>query len=336
MTDAPPPTWDQENKRWIDGHCCVCARPRTHESGRVRRIKDGHVCNSCRKGILADLTGILDLCSAAGEQLQPPVRGAGGGGAGYRSKAPITVAAVDPELTEVSTGGYLDPEPWPLLTLLESWESTIRERRGFADYATARGLRLKHAAGITLDGKKPTADPHRIARAPRTALARVTMTEVVRFLGSQTDWVTTDPTFPVDDYATEIHDAYQALRRWDATLGDHSGTAVNCPTPDGHGGTCGKRLLVRSWLDAQGIARLAPPVVCTRCGVTRSAEELITASGIDGAYLPAQIASAQLGIPARTIRRWADEGKVDRQEGRYRYGDIRALAAARRARRERA
>lgn len=334
MTDALPPTWDQGAKQWIDGHCCVCAHPTAHEKGRATVVRDGHVCEACRKRITTNLSGIVDLCTAAATQLRPPVKGGGGASAGYQSKPPITVSAVDPELTDVRTGGDQDPEPWPLLDLLEAWEREIRERRGFADYETARALRLKSAATVTVDGRD-TPDPQRIARAGRTRIARVTMTEVVKFLRSQTDWVTTDPTFPVDDYATEIHTAWQALRRWDSTLGDHSGTSVACPTLDAEGGTCGKRLVVRSWIDAEGLARLAPPVMCPRCGVTRSADQLIAAAGADDAYVPAQIAAAQLGIPARTIRQWAEDGHVDRQDGRYRYGDIRRHSETRPPRRAR-
>lgn len=127
-----------------------------------------------------------------------------------------------------------------------------------------------------------------------------------------------DPTFPVEDYAREIRDQRIALERLDPDHDRPDGIRVPCPAdgPEADGRDCGYRLTV----DAK---RPADDVCCPRCRTTWTSGRLILVALNDAkvtiwAY-PADIEDA-LGIPKRTLQRWAQNGTVRRRGTQYDVG----------------
>ena len=129
------------------------------------------------------------------------------------------------------------------------------------------------------------------------------------FLGRQVAWMTTEPDWPIDDFADEVRACTRVLRRWDATAEDR-GTMVRCPTVT-DAGECGYRLSYRD-MDEQ--------VTCRRCGQTRDASTLALIAMSDGreVWLDPEAAAKWLCVSEVTLRRMARKGDIERSHGRYR------------------
>lgn len=166
--------------------------------------------------------------------------------------------------------------------------------------------------------------PYGPASAARTAAAaregqaggQATLTGCVRFLGAQVAWMSTEPDFPIDDFADEVAQCLRVLRRWDVTAEDR-GQMVPCPTVMEDGSECGKRLGFHVHLDEQ--------VTCRKCGATRDVPQLLMAANADNALVDAEALAGRYQINAQTIRKWARQGRVERQGQRYRLGDVRVM-----------
>lgn len=144
-----------------------------------------------------------------------------------------------------------------------------------------------------------------------------TLTGVVRFLGQQVAWMTTEPDFPVEDFADEIRSCVRVLRRFDLDASD-LGTMVKCPTLLDEG-ECGYRLRYTDVHD---------DVTCRRCGTTRSAMTLAAVAMADGreVWLDPEAASAHLGVSESTLQRMARRGVIERSHGRYRVSHVQPVA----------
>ena len=257
--------------------CVICAR-----HGRTTRLEHGHVCARCHTGLTHALDEIIRLAADAAAWITPGAATTATGSPAYGSRPPLRVEALDPENTPVPRYPG-DTHPPTLLEILEAAEREIREQRGYAPYGEAS--------------------------AQRTTLGTPTLTGCVRFLIGEIDWITTSTDFGVEDFAAEVRDCVQALRRWD-TQAEHQGTMVRCPTLNDDGTDCGYRLHYRD---------LDEHVTCRRCGATRDAAMLahIAITAGDGIWLDPEAAATYLGCTEGTLRQWARRGRIKRDHGRY-------------------
>ena len=263
--------------------CVLCAH-----HGRQTRLKWGHCCARCADRLASDVRAISDLACMAAASIAP---GSGTGVAGPTvagSRPPVTVDALDPELA------LIGPPPSPtVLDVVEAWERMIRDYRGMAPYGPASAHRAAVAARTGAGGSVGT---------------RATLVGVVGFLAGQSEWVTSEPGFPLEDYADEVRACVRVLRRWD-TEAEHPGTMVKCPTLTDDG-ECNYRLHYRD---------LEDEITCRRCGATRSAMTLAAVAMADGreVWLDPEAAASYLGVSESTLKRMARRGEIDRAHGRY-------------------
>lgn len=108
------------------------------------------------------------------------------------------------------------------------------------------------------------------------------------------------------------------LERLDPDHERPDGMRVPCPAPhrDHDGRACGYRLAVV-------MDRAADDIVCPRCSETWSGNRLILVALNDPAvtvWAYPDVIEATLGIPTRTLRQWAADGKVARNGSRYDVG----------------
>ena len=284
--------------------CVLCARrvaaklkrelqrePTAEEvAERLPTLASGHVCVPCAARLQVDVADIVRLAADAAAYVFPSSTGSSGTRTVPGSRPPCRVEAIQPELTPVPQQGQ-PPEVWPsVLEVVEAWERMVREARGLAPYGPASAARTAAAAR---DGQ---------------AGSQATLTGCVRFLGAQVAWMSTEPDFPIEDFADEVGACVRVLRRWDLTA-EERGTMVRCPTLM-ESGECGYRLYYANPED---------DVTCRRCGATRSAMTLAAVAMADGAevWLDPEAAASWLGVTEGTLRQWARQGKVQRSHGRY-------------------
>lgn len=259
-------------------HVCVLCAARNRQT----RLKHGHCCAVCADRLTDDVRQVLHLATQASAE---PQAGRGGMSTAYGSRPPVNISGLDPELTLVG------PAPAPtVLDVLESWTRMVREERQMAPYGP-----WSIAAARSVHG--------------RVTGTGATLTACVGFLAAQTEWIVSEPDFPLEDYRTEITACVRALRRWDPTAED-PGTMIQCPTITDDGDECGYRLHYHD---------LNEPVMCRRCGVTRDASTLAAVAMSDGreVWLDPEAAANWLGISEPTLRRMARRGDVERSHGRY-------------------
>jgi len=259
-------------------HACVLCAAR----GKQTRLESGHCCVPCAGWLMTTVADIARLAADAAAFVAPGSSSGGGSRPVPSSRPPLTVDALDPENTTVTGYGAT------VLELCEAWERMIRADRGMAPYGPASAARVA-------DGMY--------------AGTSASLVGVVGFLGAQVSWMTTEPTFPLEDFADEMRACVRVLRRWDVTAEDR-GTMVRCPTLHEDEGECGYRLSYKDW-DEQ--------VTCKRCGVTRDAATLVAVAMSDGreVWLDPEAAAKWLGVGESTLRLWAKRGKVERSHGRY-------------------
>lgn len=299
--------------------CVLCAA-----KGRDRELETGHVCPACRHGLRMDLVALIDAAATAGRIPDPLQARTSDTHAAPRSRPPLDLAHIDPELVLVAAVPGDPSSDEPLLVLLESWCRKIREDRGLAPY------------GIATEGKP------------------VTLTGTVAFLRHHLDWMTTEPTFRIEDFADHVRRGLAALRRLDPAILRATVLRVPCPTvqdatgathsaergtagisgtppdsqadkvPSSGSALCGYRLGLEA-------ADLHGDVHCPRCGVTWTAQRLLLSALTDPAVIvwadQTTIEDA-LGIPRRTLSRWADAGQVSRHGSRFDAGQAFRLRHA--------
>ena len=144
-----------------------------------------------------------------------------------------------------------------------------------------------------------------------------TLTSCVTFLRAQIEWMASNPDFPIDDFAAEIHACQRALLHFDPDR-EPMGTMVRCPTLLDEG-ECGYRL---------HYTEPDEPITCRRCGVTRDAMTLITVALSDGdakVWVDPEAAEKETGVAILTLKRWAARGLIHCNHGRY---DLREIHRA--------
>jgi hypothetical protein len=249
--------------------CVPCAaRGRTTET-------DQHCCTKCRTWLHDMLTGIP--AQAAEAATWTPAAGHNPGTHAYGSRPPLPVDTLDPELALIELNPGDESSAVPILEAFEMWERVIRDARNLAPYGPASYARQT--------GNNTAA----------------TLTEVIRFLASQFDWITTDQDFDLPEFTAHVRRASAVLRRW-STLDQAVGTRIACPTQLDDGSNCDANITVAA--DSDG-------VYCRRCGRTWTVEWLIRVAGegADG-WADMEAIVRLSGLHERTIRRWARSGKV--------------------------
>ena len=263
--------------------CVLCAaRGRTTES-------TGHCCDRCRQRLDQDLGEILRLAADAAAYQPPTSSGTSRPTPG--SRPPMSLDGLDPELLLVQLVPGDRSSAVTILEALESWERVIREDRDLLAFGPATAYRLTQ-----------------VVAAGGTVGTPAYLTGTVNFLRAHIDWMTTEPTFGLEDFAGHVYASLRALRRYDRD-NTATGTVIACPTISERG-ECGYRLRYEDLTDQ---------VTCPRCKATRDAATLATIAMSDGrqVWLDPEAAAKHLGVDESTLRRRAMRGELQRSHGRY-------------------
>lgn len=272
-----------------DPNCVLCQTALDH----------GHCCAKCSDRVRRDLHDILRLTCDAHAQTQPKT-GTGGSRTVPGSKPPLTVDALDPELTLIRLIATDPSSEVPMLVLLEDWERVIREDRGLVAYGLASEARLAQAGALHATAYTGT----------------VTLTGVIGFLLHHHDWAVTEPTFDLAEYAHQIRLCRRAVSRWDNTT-DPPGWRVPCPTVTEHG-DCGRQLRV---------GRGDQHAYCRDCGREWELPRLLAVAGRDAdVWVDIEAAATLAGVHEQTIRKWIRRGHIHKRGQLVRVLDVRQHA----------
>jgi hypothetical protein len=283
----------QEVEKTWKRQCVLCAARREPVE---TWLEHGHCCDRCRSRLRNALLDIERLVLEAFAYVELR-KGSGGGTHAFGSKPPINLDAIDPENASVLMNPDDKTSAEPILMILESWERGIRLDRGMPPYGVASEMRLK----LFGKGSKDT---------------QATLVGCVHFLYKHLDWITTEPTFGLEEFAGQIRRSAAALRKYDPKL-EIGGTRIPCPTITDKG-DCNNLLLVRGPDDVE----------CDRCGRTWTVKRLLVVVGRDvDIWVDAEALSHFAGVQAQTIRLWARSGKVAKRGSLYRSRDVVALIA---------
>lgn len=288
------PTWTRV--------CILCAA-----RNRTTRLEAGHCCAACAARIGDDLAAIVDLAAQAAAWLVPGSTGTSGARSVPGSRPPLNVEAVDPALASVPGHDA------PLLVLLEEWARLIRAERGMTPYGPA-------SVEWAVNARRGTVGASGAASGGNDT--RVTLSGCVAFLRAQLEWATTEPEFPLEDFADEVAACVRALRRWDTEAERVNAYVVECPH-ETDAGTCGHRLRIAGE-DAEGWFH------CPRCRTEWSVDRLmlVWAETSDAAmWLDHEAVTRRYGVDRSTLDRWVRSGRIARWHGLY---DVRPLALAQR------
>jgi hypothetical protein len=178
------------------------------------------------------------------------------------------------------------------IAVLESWERIWREDYGLSPYGPASALR----------------DP----------TARGTLLGIVSFLQS---WLTKSCTEhpAIDEFAHELRTLHRSCQQA-AGQTQRAAWRVTCPA-DVEDGECGNQLRV-SGQDFGG------QVTCRACNTTWPVDRLlhvVATSRHAELWLDPEAASEWLGVHTGTLRKWAKDGRIKRERGRY---EVHSLKAA--------
>lgn len=269
---------------WERRACVLCAA-----RDRVRRLDAGHVCPECVAWLTGTLRAVSDLVAQAAVAGDRQRVGSSTGKPVFGSRPPMDVECLDPDLTLVRV---CDAPPYPtLLEVLEAWERLVREARTLAPYGPASLAR----GGASVHGS-------------------------VGFLVASAEWMTTDPGFPLEDFADELRACLRAVRKWDEDAAAR-GFSVPCPTLRDDGTDCGYRLTFGDGDDA---------VTCRRCKVSRDVRTLVAvgmATKDHEMWVDPEVVTRRYGITESTMKRWARAGHVQRSHGRYLLSDLESIMA---------
>ena len=270
-----PREMGKEVSTW-DSQCVTCAA-----RGRTTRLEVGHVCPVCIQRLTDALRALPQYAEMAALNLIPRA-GTGSNAPSYESKSPINCDAIGPELALIELNAGDESSRVCILDCLEMWERAIREDRNLVPFGPAS--------------------------AHRTAQGQSTLVGVVGFLLAQIEWITTEPTFGLEEFADHVHRAARIMRRWDMDA-EPVGTMVKCPTILEQG-ECGYRLYY---------SQSDEHVTCRRCGAARDVSTLIVVAMSDGraVWTDSENAARWLGVSESTLRRMAAKGQVERRRGQY-------------------
>lgn len=281
-----------------DRTCVLCA---LREPAVETPLADGHCCPGCRQRIRNDLAGIAadaDLVAVAQPAARPGTRSV------HESKPPTDLEPIAPWLALVRLNPGQDPPVSSSIAgLLADWERMLREHRGLAPYGPATA----HHVGID-----------------EGVLAAQAGRQAVRVLLASIDWITAEPSWPLEDFADEIRRSARRMRALAQPPGA-SDRVVRCPTLTDES-TCGRRLTVRTWAALDDDRTIGEPITCGSCGVTRSPEQLLSVAGKQDTWADAEALAAWFGISERTLRRWAEKKLIRRERGMYSWADVTAIA----------
>ena len=271
--------------------CILCAARRP---AKRTDLEHGHCCPACADWLKVTLIDIGRYAADAAACLTRTASGTNSGPAVFGSRPPINVEAISPELALIELNAGDRSSAVPILEALEMWERAIREDRGYGPYGPASADRM----------------PPATTTATETA---VTLTGVLSFLGAQLDWIVTEETFGLEEFADHVRRSCAVLRRW-STEDVQLGTRIACPTVAEDGGICGKPIR---------ISTEGEPVTCRGCGYTWTVEWLIRVAGDDADGWADMEAVCRLsGLHERTIRRWSKAGKVRKRGLLYNVRDV--------------
>lgn len=266
--------------------CILCAN-----RGKIRQLEAGHCCEGCRSWLHTTICDIGFHANEAAEWIEPRAARSNSATA-YGSRPPINIDAVDPALALLQLVSGDETSAVTILEALEMWERSIREERSFAPYGIASIARAKG-----------------YQRAEDTT---ATLISVVDFLAGQLDWITTEPSFGLEDFADHMRRAAATLRRWSED-DTQIGTRIACPSQLEER-TCGAPIRISTGGDA---------VTCRSCGRAWTIDWLIRVAGDDADGWADMEAVCRLsGLHERTIRRWAKTGKVRKRGLLYNVRDI--------------
>ena len=289
--------------------CVLCAT-----RGRETRLESGHCCAACRVRVDDDLRDIVTIADQTAAE--PRMTGTDNGSRNTESKPPADLDRIAPYLAFVTID---DGVKATVADVLLSWERIVREERGLAWVGNATA------------GHGGTSEVILAAKSARASVA---------LLRGHIDWITTAPDFPLELFAHEIGATWRRISAFalDSRTKDR---VVECPTitdgqdADGNPISCGYRLHVRTWLplearDDTGKRDLSigEDVTCKRCGTTRTPAQLIHAADKESSWADAEAIAETYKVGERTLRRWAANGHIRRDHGRYNVGDVVAHMGA--------
>jgi hypothetical protein len=126
----------------------------------------------------------------------------------------------------------------------------------------------------------------------------------------------------IDEFARELRDLHRVYEQA-AGIRHRPSWRVTCPA-DTSEGECGANLRVT-------LEDFDSTVYCRNCETTWVTERLlrVTASSkLAELWLDAEAASEWLGVHPSTLRKWAVEGRIKREHGRYEVHSLKALVSA--------
>ena len=260
-------------------------------------LSQGHICAKCAHGIRSDLNAILHLTAQAHAQTIPR-QGTGNGARSVPgSKPPLDVTALDPELVLVRLVPDDESSEVPMLVLLEDWERIIREDRGLVPYGLASEARLAQAGALHA----------------QNYTAPLTLIGVIGFLQHHHEWVCSEPSFDIAEYARQVRLCRKAVARWDMTS-EPPGWRVPCPTVTDDG-ECGQIVKIQ---------RGHEHAYCKRCERSWDVAHLIAVAGRDAdVWVDVEAAATLAGVHERTIRKWVQRGNVRKRGQLVRVLDIK-------------
>lgn len=177
------------------------------------------------------------------------------------------------------------------IAVLESWERVWREDFDLAPYGLASSARN--------DGTQKT-----------------TLVGITRFLKAWLGKVCEEHP-AVDEFAAELRTIHRQSQQA-AGQTKRGGWRVTCPA-DTETAECGSVLVVTS-------ADFDASVTCKACRTTWPTERLlrvVASSAHAELWLDAEAAAHWLGVDVRTLRKWAQGGRIDRSHGRYEVHSLR-------------
>jgi hypothetical protein len=252
-------------------------------------------CVKCERRMHRQLREILDYVALAETNLVP---GQGVGGRGTERPIGIRVDALD------LVAGF------DVLPQLESWERLFREDYKLAKYGQISGQRAR-VVMVTM----PAHDGRSIP--PQIAISGY-ISGTVTFLQQWLPRICADHA-AVDEFAHELR---QLHRQAQAASGQSPRTSWNvaCPS-DTDDGECGNRLKVNGE-DFDG------HVTCRQCKTTWPVQRLLlvaASSTTSAIMLDPEAAARMYNVSTKTLQRWAKDGRIHKEHGRY---DVRQIQQA--------
>jgi hypothetical protein len=268
-----------------ESHACTICE---HETQHM-------ACPKCERTMHRQLREILDFVALAETNLIP---GSGAGGRSTERPLGIRIDALD------LVAGF------DVLPQLESWERLFREDYKLAKYGEISGRRAQ-VVSVNLPRQESGSIPHQIAISGY-------MSGTVTFLQQWLPRICENHP-AVDEFARELRLLW---RQAQAASGQSPRTSWNvaCPS-DTDDGECGNRLKVNGE-DFDG------HVTCRHCHTTWPVQRLLlvaATSTTSAIWLDPEAAARMYNVSTKTLQRWAKDGRIHKEHGRY---DVRQIQQA--------